>query len=295
MRFLNREKLFMTLDDSWFSEPFESCGTAFSLKIKAKLHEEQSPYQKIAIYDTEPFGKLMTIDGCVMLTTRDNFLYHEMMSHPALFTHPNPQNVVIIGGGDCGTLKEVLKHQSVTNAIQVDIDERVTKLSEIHFPELCISNNDPRAKLLFVDGVQWMKETPEQSVDVIIVDSTDPVGFAEGLFQVPFFKDCLRVLKDGGIIVQQSESPLLHGENIIKNLHLTMKEAGFVDTQTIPFPQPVYPSGWWSATMARKNSAIPQFRETEAREKAFETQYYNADLHKGSLALPTFLKNILTR
>ena len=207
----------------WFTEIFQNEGTAFSLQIKKHLHNEQSKYQTLDIYDTETFGKLMVIDGCVMLTQRDNFLYHEMMSHPALFTHSQPKNVVIIGGGDCGTLKEVLKHDSVESVVQVDIDERVTRLSEQFFPELCEMNEDPRARLLFDDGIAWMKNAQAGSIDVVIIDSTDPVGPAEGLFAVDFYRDCYRVLSDGGVLVQQSESPLLHAQTIIKNVQQDLK------------------------------------------------------------------------
>src|SRR5690606_27420445 len=143
------------------------------------------------------------IDGCVMLTSRDNFLYHEMMSHPALFTHSNPRRVVVIGGGDCGTLREVLRHKEVEQAVQVEIDERVTRLAEQYFPELCESNHDPRAQLVFGDGIQYMKDCAPDSVDVVIVDSTDPVGPAEGLFNEAFYASCLRALRQGGLLVQQ--------------------------------------------------------------------------------------------
>src|SRR5690606_41846621 len=118
----------MALDESWFTEPMESEGTAFSLKITRKLHEERSPFQLIEVYETTHWGRLLLLDGAVMLTQRDNFTYHEMMAHPVLFTHPNPRDVLIIGGGDCGMLREVLKHDSVQRAVQVDIDERVTRV-----------------------------------------------------------------------------------------------------------------------------------------------------------------------
>lgn len=281
------------LDNNWFTEVFTSCGSGFSLKVKAKLHEEQSPYQKLEIYDTETYGNLMVIDGCVMLTDRDNFLYHEMMSHPALFSHPDPKRVVIIGGGDCGTLREVLKHPGVEKVTQIDIDKLVTDLSEKYFPQLCDSNDDPRAELLFEDGVKWVDECSEESIDVIIVDSTDPVGPAEGLFKVDFFKRCFRILKQGGIMVQQSESPLYHTDSIIKDLHVDMQAAGFSTTATLPFPQPVYPSGWWSCTMAGKGTDVKAFRETDSAGKAFDTDYYTADMHRGALTLPPFMKKVL--
>ncbi|MDF1821093.1 MAG: polyamine aminopropyltransferase [Alcanivoracaceae bacterium] len=280
-------------ESKWFFEHFDSAGTAFGLRLKRKLEEVHTTYQHIEMWETDTFGYLMTIDGCTMLSSRDNFLYHEMMSHPALFTHAAPKDVVIIGGGDCGTLREVLRHDSVEHATQIDIDEMVTRMSEKYFPELCESNSDPRARLLFEDGVKWIKEQPDQSVDVLIVDSTDPVGPAEGLFKADFFRHCHRILRDGGIIVQQSESPLLHSDTIIRELHINMRDAGFDATQTLHFPQPVYPSGWWSCTMAGKNVNLEKFRETDARNKAFSTRYYACDIHHGALSLPPFLAQAL--
>ena len=162
--------------ENWFTEVCEEGGSAFSLHIKERLHSEKTAFQTIDIYRTSEFGNLMVIDGFVMLSARDNFFYHEMMSHPALFTHDDPGNIVIVGGGDCGTLREVLRHESVSHALQVEIDERVTRLSEQFFPELCEANEDARAEFLFGDGIKWMAEAQDGSVDVIIVDSTDPIG-----------------------------------------------------------------------------------------------------------------------
>ena len=273
--------------DQWFTEICTEGGSAFSFKIRKKLHDEQTAYQHIEIFATEKFGNLMAIDGFVMLTTYDNFIYHEMLSHPALFTHPSPQKVVIIGGGDCGTLREVLKHDDVSSVLQVEIDERVTRLAEEFFPELCTSNSDARTEFLFGDGIRWMKDAEPGSVDIIIVDSTDPIGPAEGLFTEAFYRDCFHALGNDGILVQQSESPLYHMD-IIEPMHQAMRAAGFSDTQTLFFPQPCYPSGWWTATMAGKQSLDGQFRETASRDKVFESRYYNAAIHRAALTAPAF-------
>ena len=272
----------------WFTEQHAEAGSAFSLKIKKKLHEEQSEFQHHEIYETETFGNLMVLDGCTMVSTRDNFFYHEMMSHPALYSHPDPKRVWIIGGGDCGTLREVLKHQSVEQAVQIDIDERVTRLAEIYFPELCESNNDPRAELKFIDGIKWVKDAEPNSVDIIIVDSTDPVGPALGLFSEDFYHDCFNCLSEHGMIVQQSESALYHMK-LIGEMRDAMSATGFQHLQTLFFPQCLYPSGWWSATIASKGG-LNKFRELDCANKQFDTTYYNADIHKAALAQPEFFK-----
>lgn len=272
---------------NWIHEPFERTGSSIGFRVERKLDEVQSPFQKIEIYQTTDWGRLMLIDGAVMLTSHDNFLYHEMMSHPALFTHPDPKRVVIIGGGDCGTLREVLKHPGVERAVQCDIDEQVTRMSEKHFPELCESNGDPRAELLFDDGVAYMANAPADSLDLVIVDSTDPVGPAEGLFNRAFYASCFRALKADGLLVQQSESPLALLD-LIAEMRGEMRAAGFTAFQTLPFPQPCYPTGWWSCTLARKSGGF-DFRDADARAKAFETRYYSADVHRGAQALPPFV------
>ena len=276
----------------WLTEVYPDHGSAFSMKIKQKLHETQSPYQKIEIYDTEYFGRVMMLDGLVMLTARDNFIYHEMMSHAALFTHPQPQQVLIIGGGDCGTLREVLKHDSVTGALQVEIDEQVTRVAEQFFPELCASNQDPRAQFYFGDGIQWVKDCGPQRYDVIIIDSTDPVGPAAGLFQREFYQSCRQALRPDGILVQQSESPLFHLP-LIQSVHEEMQAAGFDNRLSLVFPQCSYPSGWWSATLASSHTDLTQFRQADAQTKAWPSQYYTAAVHQAAMALPAFMQTAL--
>ena len=200
---------------------------------------------------------------------------------------------MIIGGGDCGTLREVLRHPGVRTAVQCDIDEQVTRMAEKYFPELCESNDDPRATVMFDDGIAYMKNAAPASIDVIIVDSTDPVGPAEGLFNRAFYDTCLKALRPGGLLVQQSESPLAL-MNLILDMRQAMRDAGFASFRTLPFPQPCYPTGWWSCTIAAKESRdLTAFRATDAAAKAFDTQYYTADVHRGALAMPPLMQRAL--
>ena len=276
----------MNAETTWHYENFDPSGSAIGYRITRKLDEVQSPFQKIEIFETTDWGNLMLIDGAVMLTTRDNFLYHEMMSHPALFTHADPKDVVIIGGGDCGTLREVLRHRGVGNAVQCDIDEQVTRMAEKWFPELCESNGDPRAELLFDDGIAYMASREAGSVDIVIVDSTDPVGPAEGLFNRAFYESCFRALRDDGILVQQSESPLALLD-LVREMRGEMRKAGFASFATLPFPQPCYPTGWWSCTLARKAGGF-DFREGDVGSR-----YYSPGIHRGALSLPPFVASAL--
>lgn len=280
----------MTLDNNWFTETADGFG--LSLKIRTRLHEEQSGYQRIEVFETESFGKLLTLDGLVMLTSRDNFVYHEMLSHPALFRHPAPRDVIVVGGGDCGTLREVLRHDGVRSATQIELDERVTRICEQFFPELCEANEDPRATLLFQDAIAWMQEAAPASADVILLDTTDPVGQASRLFGEAFYRDCFRVLREGGIIVAQSESPLFDLE-LLGEIRQGLHRAGYDSVQTLPFPQCTYPSGWWSATMAGKNIDVTMAEALRPCDVA--TRYYNTALHQGTLALPQFMLDELSR
>jgi spermidine synthase len=278
----------MSGDNKWYTEIFAASGSAFGLAITKKLDEVKSPFQHIEIFETTHFGNLMVIDDVIMLSSRDNFLYHEMLSHPVLFSHDKPKNVVIIGGGDCGTLREVLKHPDIETVTQIDIDEQVTRMSEKYFPELCASNNDPRAVLKFDDGIKYMREAAAESIDVIIVDSTDPIGPGEGLFNRAFYDSCRKALKPNGILVQQSESPLIHMP-LLKDMRQAMSDVGFASLQTLLFPQMVYPSGWWTCTLARKEGEFSGFREADAAKASFKTDYYNVDVHKAASAWPNFM------
>jgi spermidine synthase len=277
------------LGTNWFTEQCPGLGSAFSLKIKQQVHKEQTPYALLEIFETVDFGYLMVIDGSMMLTTRDNFLYHEMMSHPVLFMHPNPKNVVIIGGGDCGTLHEALKHKSVNSLIQIEIDRRVTELAEIYFPELCNSNQDNRAQFYYVDGIEWIANTAAESIDVLIVDCTDPIGPAKGLFTETFYRNCVRALRKDGLFIQQGESPIYHSA-WIKEVHLTMRKAGFSHTHMLNYPHPCYPSGWWCGALASISHDFSHFREQDVDNKTFATRYYNSAIHKACLALPNFIR-----
>lgn len=272
--------------NNWFTEVCKPAGTKFGLEIIAHLHQEQTDYQVIDIYHTKHFGNLMVIDGCIMLTARDNFIYHEMMAHCSLASHPQPQDILIIGGGDCGTLQEVCKHP-INSVVQVEIDAKVTELSQKYFPELCTANEHPAAKLLFADAVAWVQDAPANSLDVIIIDSTDPIGPGEGLFTTDFYANCARLLRKNGLLIHQSESPLLQHE-LLTGMRSKMLRANYSNVSTVFFPLPTYPSGWWSATLASKEQNLLSPRILPA--KITDTlKYYSKDIHISALTAPPFV------
>lgn len=277
----------------WFVEKNLTDGTAIGLKVLKCLHSEKTNFHdNVSVYQTETFGNLMVIDGCTMLSTREIFIYHEMLVHPALNSHSSPNDVAIVGGGDCGTLTEVLKHPEVKHATLIEIDERVTKISEQYFPELTKVQEDPRATLFFGDGIQWMKEAASDSLDIIIIDSTDPVGPAEGLFGRRFYTDCMRVLRPEGLLVQQSDSPFLRLD-LIEEMTKFMRETGFSATRLAHFPEPIYPSGWWSVLQARKGGKIWVERLNLDAVSALDAQYYSIDMHRAAFAIPPFVSRRL--
>jgi len=281
-------------DDEWFTEQWGDEGSAISFKLKRKLYRKRSPFQTIEVFETERFGRLLTLDGLVMLTDRDNFIYHEMLSHPALFTHPAPRQVLIVGGGDCGTLREVLKHRELERVQQVELDQEVTRTAEQFFPRLCESNSDPRAELHFEDGIDWVSRAEPETYDLIIVDGSDPLGPAAVLFSEDFFRACHRALRPGGLLCGQTESPLFHMD-LLGHVHRSLAVVGFAEAQTLFFPQCVYPSGWWTATLACKDGRIPVFRVEAAEARRVETLYYNPEIHRAATAMPEFFKLALAK
>ena len=257
------------------------------------LYTESSQYQTIEIVKTEDFGTVMLLDGVLMVTQRDEYVYHEMLSHPTLFTNPNPQNVLIIGGGDCGTLTQVLRHKSVQKVIQVEIDEMVTRVSRQYFPQLTKCISDPRAELVFADGIRYLQEN-QDSFDVILVDSTDPVGPAEGLFRKEFFADCQRALKADGILTIQSESPWIDDlQIVISQVNQDLQE---LFTHVKPYLASIqtYQAGLWMFQMAsKKYQPCLDDQKKAISESSMEFSYFNQDVFSGCFILPEFVRKLI--
>ncbi len=269
----------------WFREDWYGRGAGITFRVTKKLLSRKTPFQKIDVYETASFGRLAAFDGCVMLTDKCHHFYHEMLAHPVLSTRWAATRVCIIGGGDCGVLRESLKHRHVVRIEQVELDPAVTEVAKAYFPHLTERNHDARVSLHTGDGIRWMKEAAPDQCDVIIVDSTDPVGPAEGLFAVDFYRDCFAALRIGGSIATQSGSPILHQDHIrAVRKHLT--EAGFTDVVTLSFPQPDYPSGTWSVTVGSKEGG--PLRPVSAAFMPPDTKYYSRAVHNGSVLYPSF-------
>jgi spermidine synthase len=277
----------------WFTERDLDQNMGFSLRIRRHIHSEQSPLQRIDIYDTYAHGRMMTLDGLVMVTERDEFIYHEMIAHVPLFSHPDPRQVLIIGGGDGGTLREVLRHPGVECCVMVEIDAAVVEAARRFLPSLASGLDDARAEIRFEDGIAYVQNAADSAFDVILIDCTDPVGPAEGLFQLPFYRQCLRVLGSAGILCQQTESPL-YMPHLIRDVHAALRTAGFEITRSNQAHCVSYPSGWWSFTLGSKGlDPACDFRQTDAANRAFETKYYNERLHAGCFMLPTMVSELI--
>ncbi|ADT84317.1 polyamine aminopropyltransferase [Thermococcus barophilus] len=263
-------------------------GYGVAFKIKEKLFETQSSYQRIEIYETEGFGKLLVLEGTVQLVEQGEESYHEPLVHPVMLAHPNPRKVLIIGGGDGGTLREVLKHKTVEKAIMVEIDEMVVEISKIYLGIDRGAFDDPRAEVVIGDGVEYIKRA-EEKFDVIIIDSTDPVGPAKQLFSEEFYRHAYEVLNSEGILITQSGSVYLFTNELL-DAYSAMKSV-FDRVYYFSFPVIGYASPW-SFLVGIKGSI--DFEKIDMnRAKELELVYYDPERHETLFQMPKYVKELL--
>jgi spermidine synthase len=275
----------------WFRETYPNVGAQLGIEYLEILHSEKTKFQKISVLQTTHFGKMLLIDDLVMLTERDEFVYHEMIAHVPINVHPNPQRVLVIGAGDGGTLRELLRHSEVKQLDLVEIDKRVYDVSRKYFPELSSAFDDERVTCYWEDGVSFVKET-ENEYDIIIVDSTDPFGPGEGLFTTDFYTDCYNRLSSIGILVNQSESPQWTAD-YVRGINNKLSAIFPVFTFYQAFI-PTYPSGHWLFGFASKSlDPIDDQKPNRWTEKNLKTNYYNVDVHRGAFALPNFVRDLM--
>ncbi|RKQ43384.1 spermidine synthase [Roseivirga pacifica] len=282
--------------DVWFTERDDKI--ALSLKHDGKLYDVQSDYQRVSVFNTQAYGNMLTLDGMVMTTEKDEYVYHEMITHIPMLTHPNPKRALVIGGGDGGTARELLRHDSLEEVVMVEIDDKVIEASKMHLPTIASALEHPKLNLIVDDGIKYVNDAADESFDLVIVDSTDPVGPAEGLFTVDFYKEVYRILSKDGIMVTQSESPRFNSK-VFKEIFQTYRGIyGQEQVHCYLAYIPTYPTGMWSFSYSSKGGAHPIANFDEAKSKAFAKEhrlkYYNEDLHKAAFALPSFVRDMIS-
>jgi spermidine synthase len=273
----------------WFVENYDD-KASLGLKVKEKLYEKQSKFQKIEIFKTEFFGNLMTLDGLVMLSEKDEFVYHEMITHMPLCTHKNPKTVLVVGGGDGGAVREILKHSTIEKVVLCEIDKEVVDVSKKFFPTVSSQLENQKVEIVYEDGFKFL-DNHKNSFDIIITDSSDPVGPGVELFKEKYFQKIKEALKENGIMVSQSESPWFYSDTM--NSMTTAMGKVFENIQTYIAMIPLYPSGFWTITFASDVYRLENFDLKKSEEISKTCKYYNPEIHKSALALPNFAKNIV--
>ena len=263
----------------------------FGLKIRRMVHSAQSDYQKIEIFDTEQYGRTLALDGVLMTSEGDEFYYHEMLVHPALTTAPRIGRVLVIGGGDGGTLREVCRHPEVEKVVVVEIDRMVVEACKKHLSTIGTAWNDPRLELIFDDGVRYVREADVAPFDVILLDGSDPAGPAEGLFDEAFYRGCERLLAPSGVFALQSESPVLFRE-VFAEVVRTLRRI-FGTARPYLGSVPIYAAGMWTWTYATHNVDPMAIIDSRAERIEAVARYYNRDIHRAAFALPGDLKKLL--
>lgn len=273
----------------WFTEK-QTEHLGLTLRVRESLLVEQTPFQELAILDTYPYGRMLVLDGAIQTTEGDEFVYHEMITHVPLASHPLPQEILVIGGGDGGTVREILKHPEVKRVRLVEIDDQVVAAARRFLPGLSHALDDPRAEVIITDGAQHV-EAMRAAYDVIIVDSTDPVGPAVKLFQHDFYRAVHDALTPEGLFVTQSKSPYLDRGLIREVLGVirSLFPAALLYTAAIP----TYPSGLWSFVLGSKIHHPLKFDESRAEK--LETRYYSPEIHRAAFALPRQIRGDLVQ
>lgn len=275
-----------------FYKEITPAGFGIAIKVKEVLFSQQSPFQKVEIIDTDStLGKILTLDDLMMTTEGDEYFYHEMIAHIPMMHHKNPKSVLVIGGGDGGTVREVLKHDTVEKVILCEIDGMVIDACKKYLPTIAGELDNPKVEVLVQDAIEYIKNK-ENEFDIVLIDSTDPMGPGEGLFTEEFYTNVKKSLKKGGIIAAQSESPVVNKEEI-KKMYTLLKKV-FPITSTYTSPIPTYPGGYWAWAFCSEEIEPLSYIDEERCEKITKTcKIYNKEYHETRFALPNFLKEIL--
>ena len=271
----------------WFAENHKDI-LNMGFKYKKSLFDKNSSYQNVKIIETEGFGNMLINDNIIMTCERDEFVYHEMISHVPLFSHPRPKDVLIIGGGDGGTAREVLKHKNLNQCVMVEIDSLVIEACKKHLKTTAVSFNNPKLDLRIEDGFDFVARH-KSAFDIIIVDSSDPIGPSSVLFGLDFYKNVHKALKADGIVVAQAESPFYEIEtqkNLLKICQGLFHPAGFYNYSNL-----TYPSGLWSFLLASKGPhPLRDFQPDRVKNSGLPFRYYNEEIHQSSFTRPQFAK-----
>ncbi|WP_454193137.1 polyamine aminopropyltransferase [Paenibacillus sp. Marseille-Q7038] len=271
----------------WFTEK-QTENFGITMKIKETYVSEKTDFQDLAMVKTEEFGNMLLLDGMVMTTEKDEFVYHEMVAHPVLYTHPNPEQVLVVGGGDGGVIREVLKHPQVKKAVLVDIDGKVIEYSKKYLPSIAGGLENPRVEVLVNDGFMHIHDH-KNTYDVIMVDSTEPVGPAANLFTRGFYQGIYEALKEDGIFVAQTDNPWFKAD-LIQSVNKDVKEV-FPIVRVYAANIPTYPSGLWTFTLGSKKYDPLEVDESSIPE--IDTKYYTPRLHKAAFVLPKFVEDLI--
>jgi len=282
--------------DVWFTDKDENI--ALSLRYTGDiLFRVKSPYQTVQVINTYAYGKTLTIDNMVMCSEKDEHAYHEMIAHIPMLSHPNPNDVLVIGGGDGGTVREVVRHEALNKVTMVEIDETVVEASKKFLPQLSEAFENPKLQLLIYDGIKFVQDAVADSYDVVIVDGSDPEGPATGLFSESFYRDIYKSMKEDGVLVLQSEGPHFNRETMVDVFQCLQRIFGKDKVHMYLAFIPTYPTGMWSFIYASKGDVHPFNRLNSAMAADFakkhNLQYYNAEIHRCAFALPTFVSNML--
>lgn len=276
----------------WFTEN-HTPNVRFSIKVDRQLYSGKSEFQRIDIFDSKEFGRFLTLDGYMMLTEKDEFIYHEMITHVPMAVHPKARNILVIGGGDGGTVREALRYQTVESVDLVEIDELVVEVCRKYLPQTAGALCDPRVSFYFEDGLKFIRHC-QNKYDVIIVDSTDPFGPGEGLFTKEFYGNCNKALREDGIMVNQHESPFYAEDAYaMQRAHKRIVES-FPISRVYQVHIPTYPSGHWLFGFAsKKYHPINDLNGVKWNALGLKTRYYNPKLHAGSFYLPNYVEELL--
>ena len=278
----------------WYSE-IHARGVKFFLEAEL-LHQEQTPFQKLMIMKNKTLGVFLTLDGYVQLTEADEFIYHDMICHPAFAVNPQIRRVLIIGGGDGGTAREVARYPQVERIDMVEIDEAIIRLANEYLPQTAgVFTKETRLRLIIGDGAAFIKQAPDAAYDLILVDSTDPCGPGQGLFTKDFYGHCSRALTENGILINQHGSAFYAGDaQALRPVHEKIA-AVFPIARIFGFNMPTYASGYWYFGFASKNlDPLTDAQHGRWQEFGLKTRYYNEEIHHAAFALPTYVKELLT-